>query len=302
MAKKDIAEILITGATGNVGGELVKQLSTRKVPFRAMIRSTKDATALSEVEGAEIVVGDFDDPESLAGALQHMKRVFLLTNSSERAETQQSTFVEAARRADVKHIVKLSQWAASTDSPVRFLRYHAAVERKIEDSGMVYTFLRPNLFMQGLLAFRETIIGQGKFFAAIGAAKISAIDVRDIGAAAAAVLAEEGHQERTYNLTGPEALSHGEMAEKLSGVLGRPIEFVDVPPGVMRAALIGAGLHVWQADGVIEDYAHYSRGEAAEVAGGVQDATGKPPRSFEDFASDYAQGFSESTTQRTSAA
>jgi len=115
-------------------------------------------------------------------------------------------------------------------------------------------------------------------------------------------LTEEGHRERTYHLTGPQALSHSEMAEKLSGVLGRRIEFVDVPPEAMRGALIGAGVPVWQADGIIEDYAHYSRGEAAEVAGGVQGATGKPPRSFQDFASDYAQAFSESTTQRTSAA
>lgn len=162
---------------------------------------------------------------------------------------------------------------------------------------MAYTFLRPNLFMQGLLAFRETITGQGKFFAASGDAKISAIDVRDIGASGAAVLADEGHQGRTYNLTGPQALSHGEMAEKLTGVLRRRIEFVDVPPEAMREALIGAGLPIWQADGLVEDYAHYSRGEAAEVARGVQDATGKPPRCFENFASDYAQAFSEPTAQ-----
>ena len=292
MTEKSAAEILITGATGNVGRELVKQLSTRKVPFRAMIRSMKDATALSAVEGAELVDGDFNDAQSLARALQGMKRAFLLTSSSERTETQQSTFVETASRAGIQHIVKLSQWAASTDSPVRFLRYHAAVERKIKDSGMAYTFLRPNLFMQGLLGLRETIIGQGKFFAPIGEARISVIDVRDIAAAGAAALAEEGHQGRTYNLTGPQALSHGEMAEKLSRVLGQRIEFVDIPPAAMREALLAAGLPVWQADGLIEDYAHYSRGEAAEVASGVQDATGKPPRCFEDFASDYAQAFS----------
>jgi hypothetical protein len=99
-----------------------------------------------------------------------------------------------------------------------------------------------------------------------------------------------------------QALSHGEMAEKLSGALSRRIEFVDVAPEAMREALIGAGLPVWQADGLIEDYAHYSRGEASEVAHGVQDATGKPPRSFEDFVSNYAPAFSEATAQTTSAA
>jgi len=292
MTKKNNPTILITGAMGNVGRELTKQLSAQKTPFRAMVRSIKGAEALSALEGAEVVVGDFDDAETVAHALQGMERAFLLTNSSERAETQQSTFIDVARRAGVKHIVKLSQWAASPDSPLRFMRYHAAVERKMRESGLAYTFLRPNLFMQGFLAFRETIIGQGRFFAAAGEAKISAVDVRDIAAVAAAALAEEGYEGKTYNITGPEALSHGEIGEKLSGVLGRRIDFVDVPPEAMRETFIGFGMPVWQADGLIELYAHYSRGEASEVATGVQDATGKPPRSFDDFARDYAHAFS----------
>jgi uncharacterized protein YbjT (DUF2867 family) len=181
---------------------------------------------------------------------------------------------------------------------VRFLRYHAAVERKIRESGMAYTFLRPNLFMQGLLAFRETIIGQARFFAAVGDARISAVDVRDIASAAVAALVEKGHEAQTYNITGPQALSHGEMAETLSGALGRRIDFVDVPPDAMRETLIKVGLPVWQADGVIEDYAHYARGEAAEITKGVQDATGRPPRTFDDFAGDYAHAFSPSASQK----
>jgi uncharacterized protein YbjT (DUF2867 family) len=292
MTKTEFPAILITGATGNVGRELVKQLSAQKVPYRALVRSSKAAEALSTLEGAEAVVGDFDKADTLVHALRGVERAFLLTNSSERAEDQQSNFVDLAQRHGVQHIVKLSQWAASPDSPVRFLRYHAAIERKIRESAMAYTFLRPNLFMQGLLAFKETIIGQGRFFAAIGNAKVSAIDVRDIASAAAAALVEQGHEGKTYDLTGPEGLSHREMAEKLSAALGRQIDFVDVPPGAMREALIEAGLPAWQADGLIEDYAHYSRGEAAEVTTGVRDAAGGLPRTFDDFASDYAKAFS----------
>lgn len=291
MTKTDSPAILITGATGNVGRELVKQLSAQRVPYRAMARSPQAAEALAALEGAEVVVGDFDKSETLVHALQGVERAFLLTSSSERAEDQQSNFVDLARRSGVQHIVKLSQWAASPDSPVRFLRYHAAIERKIRESAMAYTFLRPNLFMQGLLAFKETIIGQGRFFATIGSARVSAIDVRDIASAAVAALVEEGHEGQIYHLTGPEALSHREMAEKLSAALGRQIDFVDVPPNAMREALIEAGLPAWQADGLIEDYAHYSRGEAAEVTTGVQDATGRLPRTFDDFARDYAQAF-----------
>jgi uncharacterized protein YbjT (DUF2867 family) len=301
MTKTNLAAILITGATGNIGRELTKELSTRKVPYRVMIRSADDAEAFSSLEGAEVVTGDFDDAETVVHALQGVARAFLLTNSSERAEGQQSNFVDLAQRSRVKHIVKLSQWAASPNSPVRFLRYHAVVEQKIRESAMTYTFLRPNLFMQGLLAFRETIIGQGRFFAAVGDARISTVDVRDIASAAAAALVEKGHEEQIYNLTGPEALSHREMAEKLSGALGRRIDFVDVPSDSMRKTLIEVGLPVWQADGLIEDYAHYSRGEAAEVATGVQDATGRPPRSFDDFASDYAHAFSAPSEKKSAA-
>lgn len=283
--------MVITGATGNIGTELTKLLAAQKVPFRAMVRKTEDAKSFADLENVEIVVGDFNEEKTIAAALRGMERAFLLTNSSEQAEMQQTAFVEAARRAGIKHIVKLSQWAADKDSPVRFLRYHAAVERKILDSGIGYTFLRPNLFMQGLLGFKESIAGQGKFFAAIGDAEISAVDVRDIAKAAAAALSEDGHAGKIYNLTGPEALTHQAMAEKLSAALNRPVRFVDVSPEAMRDALAKAGFPAWQLEGLIEDYAHYQRGEAAEITTDVLDATGKPPGNFDAFARDYATAF-----------
>ena len=293
MNKTTTPTILITGATGNIGTELTKLLAARKIPFRAMIRSAEDARTFSGMENAETAVADFDDAQTVADALKGIERAFLLTNSSEAAETQQKTFVETANKAKVKHIVKLSQWSADEDSPVRFLRYHAAVERKIVDSGLNYTFLRPNLFMQGLLGFRDSIVNQNKFYAAIGEARISAVDVRDIAAAAAAALTEDGHAGKIYSLTGAEALSHEQMAEKLSTALNRKIEFVDVSPEAMREALKNAGFPDWQADGLIEDYAHYARGEAAEITSGVVDATGVNPRTFDEFARDYAPAFTQ---------
>jgi uncharacterized protein YbjT (DUF2867 family) len=260
--------------------------------MRAMIRSRESAKALAALEGVEPVVGDFDDPASVERALQGVEKAFLLTNSTERAEAQQLGFVDAARRTGLKHIVKLSQFAADKNSPVRFLRYHAAVERAIVDSGIAYTFLRPNLYMQGLLAFRASIKSTGKFFAAAGDAKVSVVDVRDNAAAAAAALTEPGHEGRVYDLTGPEALTHADMAARLSAAVGRPITFVDIPPAAMHDALLGAGFPRWQAEGLLEDYAHYRRDEASAVRPGVQQATGKPARSFSDFAQDYASAFS----------
>jgi len=285
------ARILISGATGHVGSELAKALSQKGVRFRAMVRSAGRTPELASLPGIELVNGDFDDRETLARALNGVERAFLLTASSERAEAQQRAFVDAARQEGVRQLVKLSQWAADRNSPVRFLRSHAAGEAAIRDSGMAYTFLRPNLFMQGLLGFRSTIAAMGRFFAAAGNAKISVVDVRDIAAAAAAALIERGHEGKVHDLTGSAALTHAEMAAQLSSALGREVAFVDVSPEVMRAELLRAGFPEWQADGLIEDYAHYRRGEASEVTLGVKDATGMSPRTFAEFARDYAPAF-----------
>ena len=285
--------ILITGPTGTIGRELTTMLSERGIRFRAMVRLPKDAQALAALPGAHVVMGDFNDPATIAQSLRGIERAFLLTNSSEQAEAQQLAFVAEAQRAGLRHLVKLSQLAADVDSPVRFLRYHAVVEQAIRASGMAFTFLRPNLFMQGLLGF-GAMIAQGNFFAAIGEARISTIDIRDIAAVAATALTESGHEGKTYTLTGPQALTHAEMADEFSTVLGHPVTFVDISPETMRDALIGAGFPTWQADGLIEDYAHYSRNEASVVTSTVREVTVKSPRTFADFARDYAPAFSKS--------
>lgn len=291
MSAQLISKILITGATGTVGKELTGYLASNNIPFRAMVRSWESAGELKHLKGAELILGDFNDASSLEKALAGTERAFLLTNSSEQAASQQINFVEAASKTGLRHVVKLSQWAADVNSPVRFLRYHAEVENVIKASGMHYTFLRPNLFMQGLLGFRNTIVRQGQFFGAIGNAKISMVDIRDIALAAAISLTKSGHENKTYNLTGPQALSHDEMAEKLSAALGRSIRFVDVPPQALLEMLASAGFPVWQAEGLVEDYAHYAREEAAEVSSGVYDVTGRNPFSFEQFARDFAPAF-----------
>lgn len=288
MSVSKTPKILLTGATGNVGKELVKFLSERKIPFKAMVRSLDGTPDISALPGAELVLGDFNDKGSLENALTGIDKAFLLTNSSEYAQQQQLRFVDAAVKSGVEHIVKLSQWAADEHSPVRFLRYHAVVEQHIRRSNIKFTFLRPNLFMQGLLAFSDSIKYQNQFFGAIGDAKISLIDVRDIAAAAGESLIDVKHENQTYNLTGPEALSHHEMAERLSVATGRRINFVDVTSDELRQMLNKVGFPAWQAEGLIEDYLHYKNGEAAEITEGVFAATSLMPRTFERFANDYA--------------
>lgn len=284
--------LLITGATGSVGTQLVKKLVGSNISFRALVRTREQGDLMNDLPQVELAVGDLSDPGSLARALEGIDTAFLLTNSSEQAEQLQLNFVNAAHKAGVSHIVKLSQLAASVTSPVRFLRYHAVVENIIQELGMSYTFLRPNLFMQWLTAFAPYIKYEGKFYGSLGDARVSAVDTRDIAAVAAATLTEPGHQNKVYNITGPQAITHTEMADTLSRILEKQIAYVDLSPEQMQGALTVAGFPAWQIGGLIEDYAHYSKGEAAGVYGTVKDITGHDPIRFEQFVQDHRTFFS----------
>ena len=282
--------ILVTGATGNTGRAIVDALARRGALVRAMVRAEADRAKLPA--GVPAVVADFDDLASIAAALEGAGRAYLVTPSSERAEEQQRRFADLAAKAGLRHLVVLSQLAAGVHSPVRFLRYHAAVEQHVRDLGIPYTFVRPNLFFQGLLAFAGTISSQGRFYAPIGDATISAIDVRDIADVAAVTLTEAGHEGATYTLTGPASITHTQIAAALTAALGRDVTFTDVPPEAFADSLRGI-LPPWQVEGLLEDYAHYRRGEAASVSSTVAEITGRPPRDVQQFARDYAPAFKD---------
>jgi uncharacterized protein YbjT (DUF2867 family) len=276
--------VLVTGATGTVGSALIPALVSRGVTVRAMTRNPD-----RPVLGVENVVADLQDPRAVAAALEGVDAAFLNSPSAEDAAALQIQFADLARGAGVNRLVLLSQYAARADSPVRFLRWHAEVEAHVEKLGLDHTVLRPNLYMQALLGFAGTI-AQGWFAAPIGDAAVSAIDTRDIAESAAAVLASTEHTGRTYTLTGPRAVTHAEIAQALSAATGREITFQEVSADQFKAALTGM-LPPWQLDGLVEDYAHYARGEAAEVHTSVPDLTGHPARDITDFARDHVAAF-----------
>src|SRR5699024_10229443 len=147
------------------------------------------------------------------------------------------------------------------DSPVRFLRWHAAVETHLQRLGMPHTILRPHLYLPSLLGFAATV-AQGLLAAPIGGAAVGAIAHRDIAAVAAAVLASGEPDGHVYTLTGPQAVTHSEIAAALSSALDTPVVAAQVSPEQFATAL-GAYLPSWQLEGLVEDYAHYDRGEAA---------------------------------------
>lgn len=278
-------DILITGATGATGAALLTALAARGTAPRVMVREPAQA---ARFPGHEVAVADFDGP--LDAALDGVDAAYLVTPSSERAAERQIRFADAAVTAGVRRLVVLSQYAARPDSPVRFLRWHAEVEAHLATLPVETVVLRPNLFLQGLLSFAGQIAATGRFGAPIGDAAVSAIDVRDIAAVAAATLVEPGHAGATYTLTGPRAVTHAEIADALRAATGRPVAFDDVPPAAFAEAL-AAYLPPWQLEGLVEDYAHYARGEAATVDPAVEQVTGRPAIDLATFARDHAAAF-----------
>jgi uncharacterized protein YbjT (DUF2867 family) len=281
-----MVDVLVAGAAGNTGRPLMEELHRNGASVRAMVRRPDDA-----VPGdPDKVVADFDDVDSVRTALRGVRRAYLVTPSSERAEEQQRNFVDAARQAGVQRLVLLSQLGARVTSPVRFLRYHAAVEEYVRDSGLEFTFLRPNLYFQGLFAVAASIAEQGVLPAPIGDAAVSAVDVRDIATVAAGALTQDEHRQATYTITGPQAITHAEMAGAIARATGHEVRFLDTAPEEFAAALRGV-LPAWQVEGLQEDYAHYRRGEANAITHVVEEIAARPAIPFEQFAMDYADRF-----------
>jgi uncharacterized protein YbjT (DUF2867 family) len=281
--------ILVTGATGTNGRALVEELNKKRIPFRAMVHIAKKRNLLPPE--MEIVEADFAKPATLTRALIGVDHAFLVSPSSERSAELEKNFIGAAKDAGVAHIVKLSVFGADLQSPCRFHRLHRDVELELENSGIGWTNLRPNLFMQTTLMYKPTIASQGAIFAPAGNSRISIVDVRDIAAVAAITLTEAGHEGRNYVITGPQALTYTDMAQQFSQALGKEVRYVDVPYSVARDAMLQMRVSPWQLEGLIDLNETYKRGEAAEVSNTVRSVTGKDPATFAQFAHDFAGAF-----------
>ena len=198
--------ILITGATGTTGSELVRRLSTRGVKVRGLTRSLAKAAALSSLPNVEMMEGDLEHPETLDGPLHGVERAMLISSSDARMLEVQSNFIEAARKAGVKHIVKLSGIMPELDSPFRFARMHGEIERRLKASGLAFTHLRAGEFFTAYFRRVPSIIARGELILPMEEARIASIDIGDIAEVAATVLTGSGHEGKIYPLTGPEAL------------------------------------------------------------------------------------------------
>jgi uncharacterized protein YbjT (DUF2867 family) len=284
------ATILITGGTGAVGGELIRQLLAAGVSLRALVRSAEKGAALA-ARGVEVFEGDFAQPETLPPALAGIERVFLLSNAHERQAELQSNLIGAALEAGARHIVKLSALGSAPDSPITLAAQHARTEQQLKDSGLEWTILQPHSFMQNLLGNAGSIVGEGAFRGAAGEGKIAPVDVRDIAAVAAATLTEAGHAGQTYLITGPETLTYAQIAEQLGAAIGKPVRYVDIPREQYVAGLKGYGVPAFLAEDLGTLQQIFAAGYGDVVTDVVQRVAKKAPISFAQFARDYADAF-----------
>ena len=279
--------ILITGASGNVGREVLKQMATTGVKVRAAFQSVSKAAIAPS--GVDIVTMDYNQPQTLQAALKGVERVFLVGPPTPNLPTLERKAIDEIKQSEARYVVKLS---AMGGRAAIFPRQHADSEDYIKSSGLTYTFLRPNGFMQNFVTYNAaTINTQNAFYGSQGDGKVSHIDLRDIAAVAVKALTESGHEGKTYTLTGPEALSNARVAEILSEDTGREIKYVDLPDEQFKQALIQAGLPEWSADALVDLQRFYREGGASAVTGDVEKLLRRKPISFEQFSRDYAQAF-----------
>ena len=283
--------ILLVGVPGNVGSPLLEELLARKAEVRVLVHNA-DRVGQFKERGLDVVIGDMSDPQSLAAALAGVDKVFFLSPAVAEKIELETALVDAARAAGNPHMVKISALGADRESIGDFMSQHGEVEAYVLASGVPYTFLRPNLFMQNLVPFYgQSIAATGMYYVSAGDARIGWVDARDIAAVAARVLLEPGHEGKAYPITGPETLSYNDVAAKLSTLLGKPVQYVPVSDEVAYQSMVAAGMPEWNAHAVVTLNKFYRMGGGDVVERTVKQITGQEPRNMEAYLRENLAGF-----------
>lgn len=275
--------ILITGASGTVGRAVLEEVRRSGKAYRAMYHS--EAVARTSPARTSAVVADFADKQSLRRALAGVDTVFLACSPIPQLVELEANVIDACIEQGIRHVVLNSALGAG-EYQKSFPSWHRKVEDKLTATCLGYTILRPNSFMQNILvASAPTIRAQGAFYAAMGNAKMSLIDVQDVGAATARTLvAPETHSGKTYELNGPEAFTQAQIAEKISRVTGRPVRFVDIPEEAQRKAMLELGMPEWQVTALLDLQQYYTRlGKGGDVTNVLPQLLGRAPIILDQF-------------------
>jgi len=286
--------ILVIGGRSKIGAALIGELLGRGQQVRALVRAGEPTGSVPGT--AEAVTGDLADEGSLVTAMAGVEKVFLLSSPHPDAVSWHRHAIDAARRTQVQLLVRSSILGADRESPAEFIGAHTTCDRYLEDSGLPFVIVRPNLFLQNIPESTiPSIDASGTFYADAGEARISMVDTRDVAAVASRALTEPGHAGAHYDVTGPEALSYADVAAKLTSAMGRRISYVAAPDDAVRKALLGAGLTEWFAGALVGLYQDYRRsgtdGYAAQVTETCQRLTGRPARSLDGLLGEIAPTF-----------
>lgn len=281
--------ILVTGATGRVGREVVRQLAAAKMPVRALVRSPERGDELAG-SGVELAVGDLEDPVSLDRAFAGVRSIFLASRAEPKLAEREGNAIEAARRAGVQFIVKVSV-SGGPDAPTQIGRWHWATEKRLAGSGIASTILRPSLYMQGAFLWLPDIAESGHIHVPMGDGRASVVDARDVAAVAVRAIQSGGLPQPLYDVTGPAAVSFDEIAGAIFEAAGRPVVYVDVTPRQWKKEMLAAGVPAWLVEDMLYLYGAYREGYGGAVSTAVRDVTGRDPRTFAEFARDHAARF-----------
>lgn len=284
--------ILVTGASGTVGSAVLHEVQRRGAALRAMYRNREDA--MEAPAGVTAVVADFAQRESLTAALAGVDSVFLVCSPVPQLVELESNMIAACVDAGVRHVVLNSALGAG-DYPKSFPAWHRRVEDALSASRLGYCILRPNGFMQNIPAYMAPgIRAQGRFYAAMGSARTSFLDVRDIAAVAGSALLEPTrHAGQVYELNGPEAVTYTELAERIARAAGRPVAYVDIPEAEQRNSMLAMGMPAWQVDALLDLQRYYTSGRGGEVTDVLPRLLGRAPCTLDSFLEEHKEAFRE---------
>ena len=277
--------ILLTGATGKTGSATAKALNERGIKFRALIRNEEKREDIESL-GGEVIIGSIENKEAVDQSMVDVETALILLPNSENQLSLVKQLVDSAKQAGANRIVKMSSIEATPDATSPIPRLHLESEEYIKQSGLNWTMVKPNFYMQNLLASAATIKDQGKIFLPMGEGKTGMIDTTDVGKVLAKVLSEDGHESMNHEITGPEILSFFEVAEIFTQGLGKQVDYIDVPLAAYKETLGQFLTNQWHLDAVIDLFKGIADGGIEEKTDTYSNLMGESPKSLSQFISE----------------
>ena len=284
--------ILLTGATGTAGSFIANEFVRERVPVRILVRNRAKAAGLEKVPTVEIVEGDMSKRSTLGLALDGVDRVLMISAPLMDMVETQSAFIDASKAAGIRHVIKFSGLDARPETTFPFGIMHREIEEYLERSGLAWTQLRPTGFMQEYLRETPSIIQDGAFYLALGDVKLNPIDLVDVAKVGFLLLRDGGHEGARLHMTGPEALTMREMADRISRAVGKTVRYVPVSPLRRRQALIAHGVPPQIADALDRQVEERLRGGIeSQVDLSTHQLFNVKPTTFLEFAQTNAEAF-----------